>query len=163
MPKRTFLAGACAFIACTLSGCASEVPMQAAPDANNPLCAQVTVRLPSTIGTAQKRATNAQATGAWGTPAAVLLRCGLPPSAPTLDPCISVNQIDWTVDSSQAPRYRFVAYGRNPGLEVFVDSSQLSGTDALLELSTAVAQLPQERQCSSYSNELSDSTIKIER
>ncbi|MDO4241387.1 MAG: DUF3515 domain-containing protein [Microbacteriaceae bacterium] len=141
-------AAAAALFALTACG-AGPVPMKAAEDANNPACANVTVRLPDTVGALKKRSTNAQATGAWGDPAVVLLRCGLPVSAPTTQPCVNVNGIDWIVDESKAPNYRFEAYGRDPGLEVLVDSTKTSGTDALLELGSAISQLPQTRQCSS--------------
>lgn len=145
-----------------LAACATEVPLKPAADANNPLCAHVTVRLPGNIGEHKKRATNAQATGAWGEPAIVILRCGLKVSEPTTAACINVNGVDWIVDNTDAPRYRFEAYGRNPGLEIFVDADAISGTDALLELSPAVQQLPQERKCSAVNDTLSSNEIKLE-
>ncbi|MBB4071010.1 DUF3515 family protein [Canibacter oris] len=162
MLKKVFAVVGIPTLAITLTACAAEVPLDAAPDANNPDCAQVTVRLPDTVTTHAKRATNAQATGAWGDPAVVILRCGLPISTPTTDPCITVNGIDWVVDDSAAPRYRFEAYGRSPGLEVFVDSEQISGTDALLELSPAVQQLPQVRQCLTSSTSLDSTDIQLD-
>ncbi len=144
----------------TLAGCSTSVPVEPAASANDPLCAEVSVRLPESIGKLKKRATTAQATGAWGDPAAVILRCGTPESQPTTDPCISVDGVDWVIDKSTAPRYRFEAYGRSPGLEVFVDSELASGTDALLELSAAVKRLPQPRQCSAHSDSLDSNQIE---
>src|SRR5690606_13163799 len=74
-----------------LAGCAPAVPMTAATDAANPECAEVIVRLPAALedaakqdsdnepaGVWLKRETDAQGTGAWGNPVAVLLRCGVP-------------------------------------------------------------------------------------
>ncbi|MFM6980227.1 MAG: DUF3515 family protein [Micrococcales bacterium] len=60
-----------------LTGCTAAVSLEPAADANNPACAEVIVRLPDTVADFEKRATNAQSTAAWGTPAAVILRCGL--------------------------------------------------------------------------------------
>ena len=40
-------------------------------------------RLPETVDGLERRETNAQATGAWGNPASVLLRCGVPTPGPT--------------------------------------------------------------------------------
>lgn len=131
----------------SLSGCAGTVPMEPAKGANDPACADVIVRLPSTVAGLDKRSTNAQATGAWGTPAAVQLRCGIEPSGPTTDTCVSVNGVDWIIDSTKAPLYRFEAYGRTPGLEVFVDSDRVSGTTAVTDLSAVAKVLPQTRHC----------------
>ncbi|WP_243854517.1 DUF3515 family protein [Canibacter zhoujuaniae] len=138
--------------AASLAGCASPVPLTPAESANDPHCAAVTVRLPDELAGFAKRATNAQATGAWGDPAAVLTRCGLPVSEPTVNPCINLNGVDWVIDESEAPLFRFEAYGREPGFEVFVDSDQTSGTDVLLELQSAVERLPQVRQCSNVAD-----------
>ncbi len=127
--------------------------MQPAADANNPACADVTVRLPAEIGELERRSTNAQSTGAWGEPAAVLLYCGIEPSGPTLDECVSVDGIDWIMDDSNAPLFRFEAYGREPGLEVIIDSELTSGT-AIAELGSAVSHLPQVRHCTNNVSEL---------
>lgn len=126
--------------------------MEAAPDANNPECADVTVRLPQTVDGKDRRTTNAQATGAWGDPASILLYCGIEPSGPTTDSCVNVKGVDWIVDDSRAPLFRFEAYGRSPGLEVIVDAEkQVSGTNVIAELSSVANELPQERKCTSVS------------
>lgn len=130
-----------------LTACAGDYPMDAAPNANDPACADVIVRLPDTVAGLDRRTTNAQSTGAWGSPASVLLYCGIVPSGPTTDECVSVNGVDWIIDPSQAPFYRFEAYGRNPGLQVVVDSEAVSGTDVLARLGSSVQVLPQEREC----------------
>ena len=77
-----------------LVGCTAAVPLQPAADANNPACADVIVHLPATVADQAERETNAQATGAWGDPAAVLLHCGVPVPGPTTTPCLNVNGID---------------------------------------------------------------------
>ncbi|WP_241095557.1 MULTISPECIES: DUF3515 family protein [unclassified Leucobacter] len=135
-----------------LTGCAGDVPMEPAANANDPACADVIVRLPETIGELPLRHTNAQATGAWGDPAAVLLKCGIEPSGPTTDQCVSVDGIDWIIDRSREPLFRFEAYGREPGLEVIVDSEKVSGTTVVTELSAVAQLLPQTRQCSAVTD-----------
>lgn len=145
-------------LAAALTGCAGDVPMQAAPDANNPACADVIVRLPDSVDGLERRYTNAQATGAWGDPAGVLLYCGITPSGPTTDSCVNVNGVDWILDESRAPLYRFEAYGRSPGLEIVVDADKnVSGTNVITQLSAAVSQLPQERRCASVTESFDDS------
>lgn len=139
----------------SVTACANPVPMESADDANNPACATVTVRLPSYVDGQARRETNAQATGAWGTPANVLLRCGIPSSGPTALPCLNVNGVDWIRDDTNAPLYRFEAYGREPGLEVIIDADAtpaVSGTNVLVDLGDAVSTLPQPRKCLSLTD-----------
>ena len=131
----------------TLSGCAATVNLEPAEDSNNPGCAEVMVRLPSQLGGLQERYTNAQATAAWGDPAAVLLRCGLEPVEVSTLPCVSAGGIDWLVDDSLAPSYRFISYARFPAVEVVVDSDNASGVTSLEGIAGAVAQLPATKAC----------------
>lgn len=131
----------------TLSGCAATVNLEPAEDSNNPGCAEVMVRLPSQLGGLQERYTNAQATAAWGEPAAVLLRCGLEPVEVSTLPCVTAAGIDWLVDDSLAPSYRFISYARFPAVEVVVDSDNASGITSLEGIAGAVAQLPATKAC----------------
>uniref|UniRef100_UPI004047883F DUF3515 family protein n=1 Tax=Aquiluna sp. TaxID=2053504 RepID=UPI004047883F len=131
----------------TLSGCAATVNLEPAEDSNNPGCAEVMVRLPSQLGGLQERYTNAQATAAWGDPAAVLLRCGLETVEVSTLPCVTAAGIDWLVDDSLAPSYRFISYARFPAVEVVVDSDNASGITSLEGIAGAVAQLPATKAC----------------
>ncbi|MET0673567.1 MAG: DUF3515 family protein [Microbacterium pygmaeum] len=145
---------AAAVIACTLagfalSGCSSTVSMEAAADADDPLCADVTVRLPGEIDGQIRRWTDAQATGAWGDPAAVLVTCGVSAPGPTEEKCITIGGVDWIVDESAAPRFLVTTYGRTPAVQVFYDNEIVSGNDVLDRLSTSVSQLPVDGQCTS--------------
>jgi hypothetical protein len=151
---RTALVAIAAALALTLSGCAGQVPMVAAKDANNPACANVIVRLPAQVANQNKRETNAQSTGAWGNPAAVLLTCGVSVPGPSKLPCVSVNHVDWIEDDSQAPLYRYTTYGRSPAVQVVIDSSKVSGTTTLVDLQSAVEVLPASSKCTDYSNTL---------
>ncbi|MFT4231364.1 MAG: DUF3515 family protein [Leucobacter sp.] len=148
------LSGSAALIAAAslITGCAGDVPMHAAENANDPACADVIVHLPDQVAGLDRRTTNAQSTGAWGDPAAVQLQCGIEPSGPTTDSCVEIDGVDWIADDSAAPILRFEAYGRSPGLVVFVDTDKASGTSAIVDLGAVAQLLPQERRCTSLSD-----------
>ncbi|GAA1832887.1 DUF3515 family protein [Agromyces salentinus] len=132
-----------------LAGCSPIVNLQAGPESADTACAEVVVLLPDTVAEQPQRETDAQGTGAWGEPASVLLRCGVPPLGPTTDRCVSVDGIDWVIDESQAPKYLFTTYGRTPAVEVLVDNDVVSGTTALADLSGAVGKIPADGGCTS--------------
>ncbi|WP_395242862.1 DUF3515 family protein [Agromyces sp. MMS24-K17] len=136
-----------AVAAATLTGCSQPVPFDAAPDASDPACADVVVRLPDEVAGLAERETSAQGTGAWGTPAAVLLACGVTPPGPTTERCVSVDGVDWIIDETDAPRYRFTTFGRTPAVQVVVDNEVVSGTTAITDLSGAVAAIPADGAC----------------
>jgi hypothetical protein len=131
-----------------LAGCAPVLALEPADDATDPACAEVIVRLPDTVGALSARETNAQGTGAWGEPASVILRCGVPSPAPTATlPCLTVDGIDWLRDDADEPNYVFTTYGRTPAVEVIVDGNEVSGLSALTDLATAVSYIPADRAC----------------
>lgn len=87
-----------------LASCTSAVPVQVAPHATDPLCAEVVLALPDDLGDALTALdTTAQATKAWGSASApVVLRCGVEPLGPTTDRCVTVEtpggpSVDWVV------------------------------------------------------------------
>lgn len=130
-----------------LAGCAGTVPLEPGPDANNPACAAISVRVPDAVGDLERRTTNAQATAAWGDPAAVIYRCGLPEQGPSDLPCFDVDGVDWLLDESNAPRYVFTTYGRTPVTEVIVDITYIAGADAVRTLSRAVSVVDADARC----------------
>lgn len=135
-------------IALGTAGCSATVTMTPAKAANDPACAAVISRLPATVDGQQRRWTDAQATGAWGSPASVLLTCGLDAPGPSTLVCQTVDGIDWLMDDSQAPKYRFTSFGRTPAVQVYLDYDVVGGRDVLSALSTAVQQLPTDgRSC----------------
>ncbi len=152
MNRTRVAVAAAAFLLLTasLAACAPTVALDPAPDAADPACADVTVHLPDEIdenGTKlPQRETNAQATGAWGDPTAVVLHCGVaaPPATSDL-PCPGVPgvTVDWLLDDSQAPEYRFTTYDRTPAVSVVVDYDVVSGTTVLEALDVAVSGLPE--------------------
>ncbi len=122
-----------------LTGCASTVPLEPADDAINVGCAEVVVRLPDTVGELPARQTKAQGTGGWGEPASVILRCGVPVPGPTSElACVTVDGVDWLVDDADDPVFVFTTYGREPAIEVIIDSEQVSGVESLSDLAYSV-------------------------
>ncbi len=135
-----------------LAACSQAVPVEAADAASDPACAAVVVRLPDALAKdteaeQAQRETNAQGTGAWGTPASVVLRCGAEAPGPTTDRCVTVNGVDWVIDESSAPDYLFTTYGRTPAVEVLVDNDVVSGTTVITELADAVSVIPADGAC----------------
>ena len=131
-----------------LSGCSSTVAVQAAPDAGDPRCAEVMVRLPEAFGDEQRRWTDAQSTAAWGDPTTVQFTCGVTPLGPTELACQTVGGVDWVIDESRAPLYRLTTYGRIPAVEVVIDSEALSSSGPIDALSRLIApRFAQDRAC----------------
>ncbi len=114
-----------------LAACSATVAMEPAKDANDPACADIVSRLPQTISGQERRWTDAQATGAWGDPAAILMTCGLETPGPSTLPCRSFDGVDWLVDESQAAdnRYTLTTFGRTPALQVYLDYEAASSSD----------------------------------
>jgi hypothetical protein len=130
-----------------LAGCAPMVVLDPAADANNPECAEIIVRLPDTVADQPKRSVNAQSTAAWGEPVAVILRCGLEPVEASALPCVSVSDVDWLIDDSNAPSFRFVSYARFPATEVIIDSTVVAGVTVLEQLAASVGVLEPTKRC----------------
>ena len=131
----------------TLAACAPTVALQPAADATNPKCADVIVHLPTSVATYPIRQTDAQATSAWGNPASVLLRCGVPQTGPTADLCYSVKGIDWVEDSSRKPTYVYTTFGRKPAVQVVIDSKLTDGQGTIIldALADAVGEIKQKK------------------
>ena len=135
-----------------LSGCAPVVPLEPAEQANNPECAEIVVRLPDELAGLAERRVNAQSTAAWGEPAAVILRCGLEPVEVSALPCVTATDIDWLVDESEAPSYRFISYARSPATEVIIDSTVVAGVTVLDELAASIGVLDATKRCTEVTN-----------
>ena len=123
-----------------LTGCSPIVALDPAPHANDPACADVIVRLPSTLENLPRRETDAQATAAWGEPAAILLRCGVTVPLASDLPCVQTDDgFQWLRDDSKAPTYVFTSYGRTPAVAVVIDQNKLSPGPTLQDLEPVVA------------------------
>lgn len=153
-PRRAVARALAVAIACAaavpLVACSQIVALEPAPDAASPACAAVSVRLPAGIAELPRRETNAQATGAWGEPTAVILHCGVPSPPPTSElVCVTPpgGAVDWLMDDSEAPTYVFTSYGRTPAVSVAVDNTVISGVNVLDAIDVAVSQLPKDGSC----------------
>ena len=121
-----------------LTGCSATVGVKPAPQASKVSCAGVVVRLPSEVAGMQRRQTNAQGTGAWGSPVAAVLRCGVPVTGPTTRPCFTLASVDWVARSTSGRRVVFDTFGRSPQIEVVIDGSRVNPVDVVAELSAPV-------------------------
>src|SRR6478609_10490222 len=144
--RRSLVAGL-VVLAGALAGCSATVTLEPAAHANDPRCADVIVRLPATVDGKERRWTDAQATGAWGDPAAVLLTCGVDSPGPSTLRCITVGGVDWLVDESESPRFRLTTYGRTPAVELYIDNRLVSPNSVLDDVRNAVSQIPKSTEC----------------
>jgi len=142
-----------------LAGCASTVSLEAAPNSNDPDCAQVSVHLPDEIEGQAKQYTDAQATAAWGSPVSVILRCGMDVPAASPLPCFDKGGVFWLRDASTAPNYVFTTFGRDPAISVAVDADLMDPGIALETLTDTVLYTPENgRQCTSLEDTVTGST-----
>lgn len=133
--------------AVTLSGCTSMLVVDPADEAAHPACALPMLLMPDELGELPQRTTSSQGTTAWGEPASVIVRCGVAPPAPTTDPCVSVDGIDWVQVREEEDTWQFVTYGRTPAVEVLVTPQDVSGATALASVSPAVGEIEQTAEC----------------
>ncbi len=150
-----------------LTGCTQTISMQPAPDSNNPLCADVMVRLPDSIQNVSRTDTaavgegfqpvlervwtDAQATAAWGENGVVTLVCGVPEPGPVALPCSSSGGIDWLVDSSDPARTRMITYGREPATQVEFDRTQAFGAAIWDAIAMPLQAIPAHKTCETAS------------
>ncbi|MGM1016113.1 MAG: DUF3515 domain-containing protein [Actinomycetota bacterium] len=151
-PRRLLRAGTLLLTALALAACSPAVHLEPADEANDPLCAEVTVRLANATSVAdqERRWTDAQATAAWGDPVSIILSCGLAAPAPTSElQCVTLEGVDWLVDTSETPMLRVTTYGRDPAAQIYMDTSVVSSNDVLSSqaIASAVSTLPQDGRC----------------
>ena len=142
-----------------LAACAPTVPVEVAPQAQDPLCAEVVLALPEELEGMERVRTSSQATRAWGDPRdPVVLRCGVEPPPPTTDHCVSADDgttsVDWIAvqgpeEETGSSPWTFTTYGRSPAVEVYVPASVTAGrsTSFLLDLGPAVTRVEATRAC----------------
>ncbi len=165
-----------------LSGCSQAVTLDPAPDAANPDCAKAMVAMPDTLAGQSKRETTAQATTAYGDPATIIVKCGARVKEPVMDPCVRVNDVDWTIRkdddhdaaasksstgssasaSGTAQGQNFdgtgtwtaTSFGRTPAVQVTFDAGKVNSSTILVDLQSSVNRIHQSKQCSSVSDNL---------
>lgn len=145
-----------------VASCSAAVPVTAAPNATDPVCAQIVLATPTTLGDGlDEVATTAQASRAWGTADdPVVLRCGVAVPGPTTQRCVAVDTrhgptVDWLVVPDEAGAttdtgWTFTTFGRTPAVEVHVPASVAGtrSTSFLDQLGTAVSIARQTGSCS---------------
>lgn len=132
--------------ACALAGCGS-VHVEPGPDAANPACSALIERLPDRVIDRTRTKLDVAGAASWGDPA-IVLRCGVPPSGPTTDPCIEADGLDWTFTETKNT-LRLLSYGRIPAVEVQVPKSigRQNALGALVDLAAAVRSIPTTTKC----------------
>ncbi|MBM7820550.1 hypothetical protein JOE63_003027 [Cellulosimicrobium cellulans] len=151
---RTVAVPALLGVVAATAACAPSIGVPVADDAQNPLCADVVLALPETLGEdLAKVGTTSQATAAWGEPgAAVTLRCGVEVPGPTTTTCQSVESdggtVDWLVVEDEGT-WTFTTYGRDPAVQVVVPPAVTEdhSTSFIADLGRAVMEVPQTRAC----------------
>lgn len=136
------LAASVALAGCSAGAPPSSARVSAAPGAADPACVTALAAAPATVAGFARTPLPVQGALSWGEPA-VVLRCGLPAATPTTDPCLGVDGIDWTVDTSGDP-FVFVSYGRSPAVELRVPSryGNDSAVAAVTDVGPVAAALP---------------------
>jgi hypothetical protein len=143
-PRRSAVLLAAASLALTvgLSGCSPVVSTAPAAEfANDPGCAEATVRMPDAISSYPLRQTDAQGTAAWGEPTVVLLYCGVPVPEVSDLPCVEVptgSGLFWLREEVDAG-FAYTTYGRDPAVRVVVDPDAVGPGVVLDDLSNAVS------------------------
>ncbi len=144
-----------------LAGCAgSAVQVDAAPFADDPVCAEVILALPQVIAEAERSDTTSQGTAAWvhdRPEDAIVLRCGVEPLPPTTDQCVDATDdagrsVDWVTvpgDEATGTPWTFTTYGREPAVEVVVPTAVTTerSTSFLVDLGVAVSRTEEVREC----------------
>lgn len=136
--------------------------------------------MPDTLAGQNKRETTAQATSAWGDPASIILKCGARVQEPVMDPCVRVNDVDWTLrkddaadkssgsgDSSSSSSatntdqaqdgtgtWTATTFGRTPAIQVTFDAAKVNSSTVLVDLQSAVNRIDQKKECTSVSDNL---------
>src|SRR5699024_1073581 len=141
------LAAVLAVSTLVLTGCSSALVVEAAEDAANPDCALPILLMPDQIGDLEQRTTSSQGTTAWGEPASVIVRCGVPEPAPTTDPCVTVDGVDGAQGRADEDTWRVVTYGCSPAVEVLVTPTVVCGANALASVASSVSEIEQTAQC----------------
>jgi Protein of unknown function (DUF3515) len=103
-----------------LAGCSNTVTLTAAKNANSPDCARIVVTLPKSVENQDRRWTDAQATGAWGNPASIILTCGVDVPGPSELPCFYLGGTDWLALPQEEELQRVISFGRDPAVEVVI-------------------------------------------
>jgi hypothetical protein len=137
---------ALAVLLLVVAGCGGP-DVEPGPDGASAACTSLLDRLPGTVLDRRRSELDVAGAAAWGDPP-VVLRCGVPPTGPTSNPCIEADDVDWTFAQS-GDTLRFTTFGRNPAVEVNVPGSvgRDNASGALIDLAAAVRAIPATSAC----------------
>ena len=106
-----------------VTACTPPLAVDPAIHAADPRCASIMLAIPESVGGLAMRDTTSQATAAYGSDNSIVVRCGVTPPGPSVDPCVTVSSsrgdVDWITRDVEDFRVA-VSYGRDPAVEVFV-------------------------------------------
>lgn len=119
-----------------------------APRAERPECEQAATRYPDRLAGQNLSFTGRPGVAVWGDNA-VVLRCGLTPPAPTLDPCATVNGVDWVFREGRSENGKkvIITYGRTPAVEAVVSDEVTAIDTVLVDLSRLVEPIKKYTKC----------------
>lgn len=140
----------------TLTGCGSIADVEAAPHAADPDCAPVMIALPDSIGEAEQRETNAQATAVFGEPSRAVVRCGVEPPGPSSEHCVTADGVDWLAVEEDGATWRLISYGREPAIEVLVDTEEISSSSVMLAMARPTKRIEADERCPSVEQSIDD-------
>lgn len=139
-----------------LTACGSIADVEAAPHAADPDCAPVMIALPDSIGEADQRETNAQATAAFGEPSQAVVRCGVEPPGPSSEHCVSADGVDWLAVEEDGATWRLISYGREPAVEVLIDTEEISSSSVMLAMARPAKRIEADDRCPSVEQSIED-------
>ena len=102
------------------------VQVPPAPDATDPVCADIMLGAPPEVLGLERVETSSQGTAAWGSgDTTVVMRCGATPPGPTTDMCTTLTdgngvEVDWIVRDLEDGMFLYTTYGREPAIDVTV-------------------------------------------
>lgn len=139
-----------------LTACGSIADVEAAPHAADPDCAPVMIALPDSIGEAGQRETNAQATAVFGEPSRAVVRCGVEPPGPSSEHCVSADGVDWLAVEEDGATWRLISYGREPAVEVLIDTEEISSSSVMLGMARPTKRIEADERCPSVEQSIED-------
>lgn len=122
--------------------------IEQAAHADAPACTRIARSYPTVVAGHRRADTATPGVAVWGD-RSVVLRCGLEPPAPTTDPCVTVDGVDWVYRQSRSRGGHkvIVTYGRSPAVEVTLSAQDTAVDSAMVDLSRVVRPIRQKDHC----------------
>lgn len=105
-------------------------------------------RLSDTLADQERVWTDAQSTAAWGSPATILMVCGVEEPAVSDLPCTSIAGFDWLVDESDENWYRVTTFGRSPAVQLGISTTAYVDKASVLDrISKTMSDFTRTNEC----------------